>query len=1179
MKKKIYTTMNDDFFRILYVYHEVYQEESTIHEIDPVIVANYLTQKDYILSREDILYLLRNDGCSFLMDTLRVYDPELRSYLKVSEDTEFDIQAILDSGTQFLSFWVKPRTEDFARRVEDLEETFEEEMKKMKEEIKKLTSYSQILFNQLVKLHQKQSEEPEEIPFLTSEHSSSPFSAENLDIALMYADPLVKDTKEGPKSLGDAVDYEGECQRIVEIFKKRNRRLNIYFEIATRSGLVNTLSLSPTILHIICHGEFDRERGKFYLCFEDEGKLARLYSEDLKKILLELNFKTRIIFVNACHSEEVAQVFYEAGAPCVIAIQSELKIEDVIAQKFSENLYLQLLEGKTIGEAFKNAKAAVNGKEAHTCCCAHKHKPDCKWYKYAKKYGFEEAHAQHNPTCSECKFEESIKHKKNCEWAINFMQDMLEEYDIWDDEKYPGDELNVCCCSSELTHNEAMKFKLICSEKSAEAQVLFQKREKGEASIKSNFSCVEQKYPMPRILGRNKELYEIYKHLSSNKRIVNIYGTESIGKFTLSKRAANYMYERGFFGDKICLISLSKTPSREHFRADLIKEILGVGSWERFLEAIKYSKILFILGNCESAIDNYKQEFMQDLAAIAKQTSYVKFILITIKMIDFNIGEACVRMTDLEKIDAARLLLEQASKQLNVSERNPAILKDHPIFDAIPLTPKMIYFVAKNLQTKSLEVITNECLTLKAQQKIDPTAERSSEGYTFTRGVLREIKKANVEAYRLAVFMSMFPAGLAYHNLEELASQNKIPANWTWILMSFLDPQRWKDLKDVKTLDRSYFKPKNYIGVNVEQDKNSNEIYFKPSNFLSKGINDDFESDFVELAIKKLEYMKFISLNMIEKVKLNNLYHEKLAEFSAISNYSIWKYNDHDEGVKNTQVNNITTSDVKRHFNSQLENLLSCFEVTTIKKILAAEAYQRETSDLLGTLDVLCLTVPTLFKIMNPEEYILKDSNIEHEVIKNIFKILEVFPNDPRACMIKIKLNLLLAALYMRTKDNYNIANLKIENASNFATGLADPAIKAEIAFAKALHFYRSPKKGLIQKESFNPTLFYKALKEKLNEAKDCLKPLLGDEKHAHLFGDERGGFEKNADLLDEEKYSPLVAKLTLLSCKSVRRYDVTNIELELMKNMRVSLVILKEFKMERLLMKANYMYACLKLE
>lgn len=94
-------------------------------------------------------------------------------------------------------------------------------------------------------------------------------------------------------------------------------------------------------------------------------------------------------FINACHSEEVAKVFVEAGVECVIAVQSELKIDDYIAQKFSEQFYWQLFEGKTILEAFNNAKAGVSGKDVHTCCCAHSHTDDCKWYQYAKANGFE----------------------------------------------------------------------------------------------------------------------------------------------------------------------------------------------------------------------------------------------------------------------------------------------------------------------------------------------------------------------------------------------------------------------------------------------------------------------------------------------------------------------------------------------------------------------------------------------------------------------------------------------------------------------------------------------------------------------------------------------------------------------------------------------------------------------
>lgn len=61
------------------------------------------------------------------------------------------------------------------------------------------------------------------------------------------------------------------------------------------------------------------------------------------------------MFVNACHSEEVGRVFLEAGVRAVVAIQSELKIEDKAAQSFSECMYKELLNGQTIKKSFELA--------------------------------------------------------------------------------------------------------------------------------------------------------------------------------------------------------------------------------------------------------------------------------------------------------------------------------------------------------------------------------------------------------------------------------------------------------------------------------------------------------------------------------------------------------------------------------------------------------------------------------------------------------------------------------------------------------------------------------------------------------------------------------------------------------------------------------------------------------
>jgi hypothetical protein len=62
-----------------------------------------------------------------------------------------------------------------------------------------------------------------------------------------------------------------------------------------------------------------------------------------------------MVFVNACSSQEVAKVFFEAGVPIVVAVHSDLKIEERAAQEFSKHLYLNLLAEKDFRESLEAA--------------------------------------------------------------------------------------------------------------------------------------------------------------------------------------------------------------------------------------------------------------------------------------------------------------------------------------------------------------------------------------------------------------------------------------------------------------------------------------------------------------------------------------------------------------------------------------------------------------------------------------------------------------------------------------------------------------------------------------------------------------------------------------------------------------------------------------------------------
>ncbi len=428
--------------------------------------------------------------------------------------------------------------------------------------------------------------------------------------------------------------------------------------------------------------------------------------------------------------------------------------------------------------------------------------------------------------------------------------------------------------------------------------------------------------------------------------------------------------------------------------------------------------------------------------------------------------------------------------------------------------------------------------------------------------------------------MCLFPGGLSYEDMEELALQERVPANWKWILISYLKPRKQSDSPSTevedeplgveKDLDRNDFKPDNYIWINIERDKITNEIYFKPTQFVSRYIEKNLQEDFIEQAMKKLEYMTLLGLAMIEKAKSNFDYNEKLVEFSGVNNYGIWKplhsniFNIYHEKNKHEYLSSLelSLSELKQYFNYHESNFLSCLELSTITNILSIDRSKRD--HIVEILDVLCLTIPTLFKVMYPGEHTKEDFDRKAEIARRTIKILDSIAGDPRIVIMKIKLNLFLIALYLRAKSNhaesFAVANLQLERVSEICGGIDDlntrQAIMAEIFFARAIYLYKGYKKGLKGEEFSSRNLFYKELKEKLKNAESCLAPLP-----------------------DPDLYKPLKGKVTLLACKARERYNKKDLETKLIDDMKDAQVNFKDYNAQRLLMKIHYMYACLKLE
>ena len=122
------------------------------------------------------------------------------------------------------------------------------------------------------------------------------------------------------------------------------------------------------ILHFIGHGEFRREKKKGYLLFEgDNGGIQRVDADVITQIVARRGI--RLVFLNACETgtgfsgsddftNGVAPELVAAGVPAVIA--NQFPVLDPSATAFARHFYWSLALGRSIGDAAREARVAVN---------------------------------------------------------------------------------------------------------------------------------------------------------------------------------------------------------------------------------------------------------------------------------------------------------------------------------------------------------------------------------------------------------------------------------------------------------------------------------------------------------------------------------------------------------------------------------------------------------------------------------------------------------------------------------------------------------------------------------------------------------------------------------------------------------------------------------------------------
>lgn len=412
------------------------------------------------------------------------------------------------------------------------------------------------------------------------------------------------------------------------------------------------------------------------------------------------------------------------------------------------------------------------------------------------------------------------------------------------------------------------------------------------------------------------------------------------------------------------------------------------------------------------------------------------------------------------------------------------------------------------------------------------------------------------KVYTLLMLLGLFPQGLAYQDLMELEVMNKIPMEWGKELSSFIEKkinhiQRFQEASESKNSqdidEKSKPSQENSNKINfplltsiwftISRDEVNDEILFIPSDLLRRYV--EKLDNISEYYIWKAEYLAALSVTLLEQIMKKGDYQEKIYEFSAVSRYGVWKISEGNR-VKYLDHRKFNVKRLKRRFEHHEPHFLSCFESNFVEAVKDID--NNKKSHFVEVFQVVVFIVLTLSKIIVVKQFDAED--LVNKAKKSL-KFLGV--EKDRRLIYKIKLRLFLIAFSLgnkfSTSENTSWINNELSNMSQRIENEGSiNEISFEISFVQAYYYEKiSDKKSEIIKE------FLKKAQEQLS-----------------------------LTIKKDIRLNVLKAKIMLKQSKTWRKLH--EISPEYLVAMEETLQALKSYKAPRLLMKAYYLSATLKI-
>lgn len=534
-------------------------------------------------------------------------------------------------------------------------------------------------------------------------------------------------------------------------------------------------------------------------------------------------------------------------------------------------------------------------------------------------------------------------HLEKCKWFQDFLIQYVDEEH--EDECIRnlagGKEVEVCCCSVELSHDESMKIKLIYANDNEKYgdEVVFNNLMPGPVVQKNKHYYKNVNYRSLYVVGRNKFIHTmINAFFSENRRVIYLVGEKGSGKSDICKYFTNYTQERHMFTSWI----YEKIEDYATLRT-LKSKVTGFHNFNDLDEKLRNEEGLVVLDGMDALLKKDWNQYQLTMQEYVEQTKLRFIITITDatilanKMLRPYDRKMMVEPLSLEA--AATILKAQVDEYLSMNDKNLINLQKSGLLKIKSYTPGELRMIALKIPEESnLDKLCAEIQEQMKESNQPAPVVQEEEDEAMIQELLKIIKgKSENEhgggdqdgLFNLLCFLSCFPNGIYFSDFKNVIECRDyqmvdFPSDWLSPLLklSIISDPRSLDSDEIAELDdkianqkmlgaseemivleliesKVLNKSKSWLEIRYERIGKSDQLLFIVDSNIRNGIDSMECTDLTvyRCLLNSIHFHQLMLNSIIFAAKRNFLCYEEITECSAVNNSIVWLPNEEDQRI------------------------------------------------------------------------------------------------------------------------------------------------------------------------------------------------------------------------------------------------------------------------------------------